>query len=98
MEFERFYERADISPSASVSGSPICSPEKWKNTFLCGKLMELAGLSVACAVAKVYPPTSRILIVCGPGNNGGERCVPKTKRKPGSCPCTTKRARVSGDG
>lgn len=35
------------------------------------QLMELAGLSVACAVNKVYPPSSRILIVCGPGNNGG---------------------------
>lgn len=34
--------------------------------------MELAGLSVACAIAKVYPPSSRVLIVCGPGNNGGE--------------------------
>lgn len=36
------------------------------------QLMELAGLSVACAIAKVYPPASRVLIVCGPGNNGGE--------------------------
>lgn len=34
--------------------------------------MELAGLSVACAIAKVYPPASSVLIVCGPGNNGGE--------------------------
>ena len=34
--------------------------------------MELAGLSVACAIAKVYPPSSSVLIVCGPGNNGGE--------------------------
>ncbi|CAM9454184.1 unnamed protein product [Hapterophycus canaliculatus] len=43
--------------------------------FSIDQLMELAGLSVACAVAKVYPPSSRVLIVCGPGNNGGDGLV-----------------------
>ena len=37
-------------------------------------LMELAGLSVACAVQKEYAPC-KILIVCGPGNNGGDGLV-----------------------
>ncbi len=40
--------------------------------------MELAGLSVAEAVFQVIPPSSskgKILIVCGPGNNGGDGLV-----------------------
>ncbi|XP_047516282.1 NAD(P)H-hydrate epimerase isoform X2 [Pieris napi] len=45
--------------------------------FSVDQLMELAGLSVATAVAKVYPVTScnTALIVCGPGNNGGDGLV-----------------------
>jgi len=49
--------------------------------FSLEQLMELAGLSVAEAVYEVVQPTSvddgkdvkkkRILLVCGPGNNGG---------------------------
>ena len=36
--------------------------------------MELAGLSAAQAIAKVYDNSkySRVLICCGPGNNGGD--------------------------
>jgi NAD(P)H-hydrate epimerase len=36
--------------------------------------MELAGLSVAQAITKVYDNSkySRVLICCGPGNNGGD--------------------------
>ncbi|CAI5797809.1 NAD(P)H-hydrate epimerase isoform X2 [Podarcis muralis] len=42
--------------------------------------MELAGLSCATAIAKAYPVGSTInqptvLIVCGPGNNGGDGLV-----------------------
>merc|ERR1719277_302827 len=39
--------------------------------------MELAGLSLASAIAKEYPPHShaRVLILCGPGNNGGDGLV-----------------------
>lgn len=37
--------------------------------------MELAGLSVATAVHQEYPGHSHVLIVCGPGNNGGDGLV-----------------------
>ena len=40
------------------------------------QLMELAGLACAQAVAKVYPATAQpVLIVVGPGNNGGDGLV-----------------------
>lgn len=42
------------------------------------QLMELAGLSCAHAVAKCYrrsETTKRILVCCGPGNNGGDGLV-----------------------
>lgn len=38
-------------------------------------LMELAGLSVACAVAEAFPDKRKVLCVCGPGNNGGDGFV-----------------------
>ncbi|XP_072940827.1 NAD(P)H-hydrate epimerase [Epargyreus clarus] len=45
--------------------------------FSVDQLMELAGLSVATAVARAYPPNTHAsaLIVCGPGNNGGDGLV-----------------------
>ena len=44
--------------------------------FSLDQLMELAGLSVACAVAKVFPDTAaRVLALAGPGNNGGDALV-----------------------
>eukprot|EP00931_Biecheleriopsis_adriatica_P094244 TRINITY_DN67918_c0_g1_i1.p1 TRINITY_DN67918_c0_g1~~TRINITY_DN67918_c0_g1_i1.p1 ORF type:complete len:325 (+),score=39.42 TRINITY_DN67918_c0_g1_i1:46-975(+) len=45
--------------------------------FSIDQLMELAGLSVAGALADAYPLPSgrRVLIVCGPGNNGGDGLV-----------------------
>jgi len=45
--------------------------------FSVDQLMELAGLSVACALADAYPLPSgrRVLIVAGPGNNGGDGLV-----------------------
>jgi NAD(P)H-hydrate epimerase len=41
------------------------------------QLMELAGLAVATAVQKVYPAETHqnILVVAGPGNNGGDALV-----------------------
>ncbi|CAG9785267.1 unnamed protein product [Diatraea saccharalis] len=45
--------------------------------FSVDQLMELAGLSVATAVAKSYPSASygNALVICGPGNNGGDGLV-----------------------
>ncbi|CAG8619816.1 32877_t:CDS:10 [Racocetra persica] len=45
--------------------------------FSIDQLMELAGLSVAQAIAKVYDNLKypRVLICCGPGNNGGDGLV-----------------------
>ncbi|KAJ2947168.1 hypothetical protein O0L34_g16524 [Tuta absoluta] len=45
--------------------------------FSVDQLMELAGLSVATAIAKAYPHCTykTALIVCGPGNNGGDGLV-----------------------
>ncbi|CAG5956496.1 unnamed protein product [Menidia menidia] len=49
--------------------------------FSVEQLMELAGLSCAAAVARAYPLTSllkarpALLVICGPGNNGGDGLV-----------------------
>eukprot|EP00301_Raphidiophrys_heterophryoidea_P016715 c26346_g1_i1.p1 GENE.c26346_g1_i1~~c26346_g1_i1.p1 ORF type:complete len:248 (+),score=72.96 c26346_g1_i1:168-911(+) len=48
-----------------------------EHKFSIDQLMELAGLSCACAVAEEFNPTQhpRVLVVCGPGNNGGDGLV-----------------------
>ncbi|GAA0152050.1 oxidase [Lithospermum erythrorhizon] len=45
--------------------------------FSVDQLMELAGLSVATAIAEVFKSSeySRVLAICGPGNNGGDGLV-----------------------
>ena len=48
--------------------------------FSVDQLMELAGLSCAAAVARHFPPQRDappppVLVVCGPGNNGGDGLV-----------------------
>merc|ERR1740139_1466022 len=49
--------------------------------------MELAGLSVAEAVYRVLP-SSNILLVCGPGNNGGDGLVAARHLTHFGCRCT----------
>ena len=47
--------------------------------FSVDQLMELAGLSCAIAISKCYPVlencSKKILVCCGPGNNGGDGLV-----------------------
>ncbi|KAK6323506.1 NAD(P)H-hydrate epimerase [Coregonus clupeaformis] len=49
--------------------------------FSVDQLMELAGLSCATAVTRAYPTSSLVkarpslLVICGPGNNGGDGLV-----------------------
>jgi len=45
--------------------------------YLLAQLMELAGLSCSEAVAAAFPVAihRRVLVVCGPGNNGGDGLV-----------------------
>ncbi|MCJ1338527.1 hypothetical protein MMC09_003816 [Bachmanniomyces sp. S44760] len=47
------------------------------SAFSIDQLMELAGLSVSQAVYKIQPPSKgrRVLVACGPGNNGGDGLV-----------------------
>lgn len=62
----------DAAAAARLDAELMASPG-----FSLDQLMELAGLSVACALAEVYPPSThpRVLIVAGPGNNGGDGLV-----------------------
>eukprot|EP00030_Apusomonadida_sp_AF-17_P000650 a175539_176.p1 GENE.a175539_176~~a175539_176.p1 ORF type:complete len:244 (+),score=81.95 a175539_176:42-734(+) len=43
--------------------------------FSTDQLMELAGLSVASAIALEFAASSRVLVIAGPGNNGGDGLV-----------------------
>ena len=51
--------------------------DKEKYKFSLPQLMELAGLSVAQATHDFWrmKQSKRILVVCGPGNNGGDGIV-----------------------
>jgi len=46
--------------------------------FSVDQLMEMAGISVATAIHRIYGPTyskKKVVIVAGPGNNGGDGIV-----------------------
>lgn len=43
--------------------------------FSVDQLMELAGLSTACAIHDAYNEATKVLVYCGPGNNGGDGLV-----------------------
>mmetsp|Transcript_67254 Transcript_67254/g.212811 ORF Transcript_67254/g.212811 Transcript_67254/m.212811 type:complete len:334 (+) Transcript_67254:51-1052(+) len=76
--------KAEASPSCGEvtllgQEEAIAIDEELMSTpgFSVDQLMELAGLSVASAVMDAFPPpaSQRVLIVCGPGNNGGDGLV-----------------------
>lgn len=43
--------------------------------FSVDQLMELAGLSTACAIHDAYKDAKKVAVYCGPGNNGGDGLV-----------------------
>eukprot|EP00762_Andalucia_godoyi_P002036 ANDGO_02465.mRNA.1 NAD(P)H-hydrate epimerase len=60
------------STAARLLDEELMSPQVG---FSLHQLMELAGLSCASAITDAFPTASRFLVVCGPGNNGGDGLV-----------------------
>src|SRR3546814_18019338 len=44
-------------------------------------LMEKAGQAVAAAALRHYPQTQRFVVLCGPGNNGGNGYVARSEER-----------------
>lgn len=60
-----------ISP-AEMAAIDLAAAQSGIDSFL---LMRGAGLAVAAAVLKSYPQAHRYIVLCGPGNNGGDGYV-----------------------
>lgn len=60
------------SAKAALIDKKLMSPEYG---YTLEQLMELAGLSCALAIDQEYKSKSNILIIAGPGNNGGDGLV-----------------------
>lgn len=60
------------SVKAALIDKKLMSPEYG---YTLEQLMELAGLSCALAIDQQYKTKSKILIIAGPGNNGGDGLV-----------------------
>ncbi|KAJ6132328.1 AI-BP family protein [Penicillium samsonianum] len=76
----RRYSKPAIMSLKAISAKDAASLDKdlmETGGWSLDQLMELAGLSVSQAVWKIHPPSAgkNILVVCGPGNNGGDGLV-----------------------
>ncbi|RAL14262.1 NADHX epimerase [Aspergillus homomorphus CBS 101889] len=77
--FRKFTISAKMSLKALSSKDAASLDKDLMETggFSLDQLMELAGLSVSQAVYRMHPPSAgkNILVICGPGNNGGDGLV-----------------------
>eukprot|EP01018_Ginkgo_biloba_P005806 Gb_23847 [translate_table: standard] len=74
---EHLHDPESISYLSQIDAAAIDELLMGPLGFSVDQLMELAGLSVATSIAEVYTPNeySRVLTLCGPGNNGGDGLV-----------------------
>nr|SVE73742.1 EOG090X0AXR [Daphnia atkinsoni] len=64
-----------MQPRYLKQAEAIKLDEELFNYFGVEQLMELAGLSCASAIAEEFPKSKKVLVVVGPGNNGGDGLV-----------------------
>ena len=69
--------RMSLKTLSAASAAALDKELMSNGAFSIDQLMELAGLAVSQAVYTVHPPSRypRVLVVCGPGNNGGDGLV-----------------------
>lgn len=68
-------ESLDVSYLTQIQAQELDQELFTTGGFSVDTLMELAGLSVAQALVEEYPSAQNFLVVCGPGNNGGDGFV-----------------------